>query len=116
MNEFAMIFRNTFQPEVKFSPEEMQNIMQKWQAWMGGMAAKGQLASSGNRLGGDGKTVKPAAVVTNGPYAEVKEIIGGFIIVKAATIDEAADLAKGCPILTVGGNVEVRNIIPVGTN
>jgi len=116
MNEFAMIFRNTFQPEAKFSPEEMQNIMQQWQAWMGGMAAKGQLASSGNRLGSDGKTVRPSAIVTNGPYAEVKEIIGGFIVVKASSIDEAAELAKGCPTLTVGGNVEVRSIIPMGAN
>lgn len=116
MNEFAMIFRSNFQPEVKFSPEEMQNIMQQWQAWMGGMAAKGQLANSGNRLGGDGKTIKPSAVVTNGPYAEIKEMITGFIVVKAGSIDEAAEIAKGCPILHVGGNVEVRNIIPMGAN
>jgi len=116
MNEFVLIFRNDFHPEVKFSPEEMQNIMQQWQAWMGGMAAKGLLASSGNRLGGDGKTVRPSNVVTNGPYAEIKEMISGYIIVKAGDIDGAAELAKGCPILNVGGNVEVRNIIAMSAN
>jgi len=114
MNEFVLIFRNDFQPEVKFSPDEMQAIMQQWQTWMGGMAAQGQLASSGNRLGGDGKTLRPGSVITNGPYAEIKEMISGYIIVNAATIDEAAEIAKDCPILHVGGNVEVRDIVPMG--
>ncbi|MGZ3776430.1 MAG: YciI family protein [Mucilaginibacter sp.] len=116
MNEFVLLFRSEALPERRFSPDEMQNIMQQWQAWMGGMAANGQLANGGNRLGGDGKTVRPSAVVTNGPYAEIKEMVTGFIVVKADTIDGAAELAKGCPILNVGGNVEVRNIIPMGSN
>jgi hypothetical protein len=55
-------------------------------------------------------------VVTNGPYAEIKEMISGYIIVKAGDIDGAAELAKGCPILNVGGNVEVRNIIAMSAN
>jgi len=113
MNEFVLIFRSDFQPEVKFSPDEMQAIMQQWQTWMGGMAAQGKLASSGNRLGGDGKTVRPGNLITNGPYAEIKEMLTGYIIVNAGTIDEAAEIAKGCPILLVGGNVEVRDIIPM---
>lgn len=116
MNEFALIFRNDFHPEAKYSPDEMQEIMKQWQAWMGGMAAKGQLANSGTRLGGDGKTVKPSAVITNGPYAEIKEIITGVIAIKATNIDEAAEIAKGCPILNAGGNVEVRNIVPISAN
>jgi hypothetical protein len=113
MNEFVLIFRNDFQPEAKFSPDEMQAIMQQWQTWMGGIAAQGKLASTGNRLGGEGKTVKAGNLVTNGPYAEIKEIVGGYIIVKADTIDEAAEIAKGCPILNFGGNVEVRDIVPM---
>jgi len=116
MNEFALIFRSEALPERRFSPDEMQAIMQQWQSWMGDMAAKGQLANGGNRLGSDGKTVRPSAVVTNGPYAEIKEMITGFIVVKAENIDAAAELAKGCPILPAGGNVEVRNIIPMGSN
>src|SRR3569833_1821751 len=123
MNEFALIFRSEALPERRLSPDEMQAIMQQWQSWMGDMAAKGQLANGGNRLGSDGKTVRPSAVVTNGPYAEIKEMITGFIVVKAENnkekaenIDAAAELAKGCPILPAGGNVEVRNIIPMGSN
>ena len=113
MNEFVLIFRSDFQPEVKFSPEEMQGIMTQWQNWMGGIAAQGKLASGGYRLGGGGKTVKPGKVITDGPYAEIREMLSGLIVVKADTIEEAAEIAKGCPILLVGGNVEVRDIIPM---
>jgi len=57
--------------------------------------------------------VKPGALVTNGPYVETKEAIGGYILIRAETLDEAAEMAKGCPILMIGGNVEVRNIVPM---
>lgn len=107
-----MIFRNDANPDVKFSPEQMQGIITKWQNWMGGLAAQNKLASPGNRLGWAGKVVKPK-VVTDGPYAEIKEIISGFIVVRAASIEEASEMAKGCPILEVGGSVEVRDIIPM---
>ena len=50
-------------------------------------------------------------VITDGPYSEIKELIGGYTIVKAESFDEAAELAKGCPILEVGGNVEIRDIV-----
>jgi hypothetical protein len=116
MNEFALIFRNDFHPEAGYSPDKLQEIMQQWQTWMGSMAAKGQLANSGHRLGGDGKTVKPSNVITNGPYAEIKEIITGIIVVKAGDINAATEIAKGCPILNAGGNVEVRDIIQMGSN
>jgi hypothetical protein len=49
--------------------------------------------------------------VINGPYAEIKEAIGGMIFVKAADYDEAAEIAKGCPILEAGGNVEIRRAV-----
>ena len=55
-------------------------------------------------------------MVTDGPYMEIKEFINGYTIVKTANIDEAVDLAKGCPILTVGGNVEVRAIVASDDN
>jgi len=113
MNQFVLLFRSEALPENRFSPDEMQAIMQQWQAWMGGMAAEGKLASSGNRLGGAGQTVRPGKVITNGPYAEIKEMLSGYIIVNAGSIDEATELAKGCPILNAGGNVEVRDVVPM---
>jgi len=52
--------------------------------------------------------------VIDGPYAEIKEIILGYIVVKTETLDEAIQLSKSCPILPVGGNVEIRAIVPMG--
>lgn len=59
------------------------------------------------------KVLKPNNVITDGPYAEVKEIVGGALIVKADSFDEAMKMAAGCPIFNIGGNVEVRNVIPM---
>jgi hypothetical protein len=112
MIEFMMIFRNDYNPSFKPSPEQMQASIKHWQDWIGGIAAQGKFLST-NRLGFEGKTLKPNNVIADGPYAEVKEIIGGYILVKAANIDEAMKLAEGCPILNIGGHVEIRNILKI---
>ena len=117
MKEFLLVFRRNFDAnEAQPSPEQMQGMMKHWQDWMGSLAAQNKLASSGNRLSSDGRVVKPNKVITNGPYVEVAEAIGGYIIVNAGTIDEAAELATGCPILNIGGNVEVRTVVPMDNN
>jgi hypothetical protein len=64
-------------------------------------------------MGTDGRSIKPGNVIGAGPYAEVRDTLRGFHVVKAASIEEAAEIAKGCPILNIGGSVEVRDIIPV---
>lgn len=114
MQEFVMVFRRD--PEIAdgpLSPEQLQAMMKPWQDWMGNIAAQNKLVSAGNRLAPDGRVVKSDNVITNGPYVEIKEAIGGYIIVKANSLDEAAALAEGCPILNRGGNVEVRAIVPM---
>lgn len=112
MSEFMMIFRSPYNPDSNPSPEQMQAGVKKWQDWIGGIAAQGKFSGT-NRLGGEGKSLKPSNVVTDGPYIELKEIVGGYLIVKAGDLDEAIKLAEGCPILDVGGQVEVRSIIPM---
>lgn len=107
-----MIFRNDYNPSFKLSPEQMQASIKQWQDWIGGIAAQGKFVST-NRLGFEGKTLKPNNVIADGPYAEVKEIVGGYILVKATDLDEAMKLAEGCPILNIGGHVEVRNVMPM---
>ena len=107
-----MIFRNEYNPSFKPSPEQMQASIKQWQDWIGGIAAQGKFVST-NRLSSEGKTLKPNNVIADGPYAEVKEIVGGYLLVKANGIDEAMKLAEGCPILNIGGHVEVRNVIPM---
>ncbi len=112
MKEFVFIFRNSNNPNFKPSPEQMQEVMTSWMNWMGGIAAQNKLANNGNRLSmAIAKTVKPNNVITDGPYTEIKEFINGYTIVKTANIDEAVELAKSCPILKVGGNVEVRAVV-----
>ncbi len=107
-----MIFRSEYAPNFTPSPEQMQASIKQWQDWIGGIAAQGKFVGT-NRLSSVGsKVLKPNNLITDGPYAEIKEIVGGYIIVKTNTMDEAMDLAKGCPILFVGGHVEVRSIIP----
>jgi hypothetical protein len=114
MNEFLLIFRRDFKiSDLQPSPEQLQQTMKEWQNWMGSIAAQNKLVSSGNRLADEGKVVKPGAVVTNGPYVEIKELIGGYIMISAGSLEEATEISKGCPILNVGGSVEVRATIPM---
>jgi len=117
MKEFVLVFRDSNNPDFKPSPEQMQEVLSSWMNWMGGIAAQNKLVDRGSRLSvTNAKTVKPNNVVTDGPYMEIKEFINGYTIVKTANIDEAVDLAKGCPILKIGGNVEVRAIVASDDN
>lgn len=109
MKEFLMIFRQPQTPPRDISPEEMQAAIKLWKDWIAGIAAQGKFVST-NALGSQGKILKPNGVITDGPYAESKEMVGGYLIVKAETIDEAVQLAEGCPIIGIGGHVEVRDI------
>ena len=110
MKEFLFIFRNDFNNIPKTSPEVMQATTKKWMDWIGGIAAQNKLSDRGNRLSLSGKVVRTDNVVTDGPYTEIKESVGGYIAVKVESIEEAVELAKGCPVLKLGGNVEVREI------
>jgi prepilin-type processing-associated H-X9-DG protein len=110
MKEFMMIFRMTQSPDFQPTAEQLQESIKHWQDWIGGIAAQGKIVNT-NQLGFTGKTLKADGVITDGPYAEVKEIVGGYLIVRTENIDEAMTLAEGCPILFVGGHVEVREIM-----
>ena len=117
MKEFLMIFRSEASPNEVPSPEQLQAIMKQWQDWIGSIAAQNKLVSQGNRLDTENSMVlKPNHVITNGPYVELKETIGGYIIVKANSVAETAELAKNCPIFSVGGSVELRMIVAMEGN
>ena len=117
MEDFLFVFRmeianNQAQP----SAEQRQAVMKNWQDWLGAIAAKNKLVSAGSKLKSEGKVVRPKSMVTDGPYIEMKEAIGGFSIIKAESLAEAAALAKDCPIFLIGGNVEVRQIVAMDEN
>jgi hypothetical protein len=110
MKEFLMVFRNAVSSDFEPTPEQQEAVDKQWLDWFGGIIEQGKYAG-GQRPGMEGKTISAGNIVTDGPYAEVKEIILGTAIIKADTIDEIVDIAKGCTVLLVGGTVEVRDLI-----
>lgn len=113
MKEYMMLFRNEKNESGQApSAEQMQTVMQQWQTWIKGIAANGKYSGT-NRLLSEGKTLKPGNAITDGPYAEGKEIVGGYLIVKASSFDEAVEMAKSSPNLIYGGNVEIRSVMSI---
>jgi hypothetical protein len=108
MANFLFVYRHTTDTFGKMAPEEMQQHMQKWHAWLNEGLRKGWMVNAGDGLKKEGRVVNGKKVVTDGPFVEAKEIVGGFTIVQADSIDTAAEIAKGCPCLLTGGRVEVR--------
>lgn len=114
MKDFLLIFRTDVNmPQPQLSPDEIQAMMKPWQDWLGSVAAQNKLVNAGNRLEADGCVLKPGNIVTDGPFVEIKEAVGGYTIIRAASLEEAVEISKGCPILHIGGHVEVRAIIPL---
>jgi hypothetical protein len=110
MDEFMLIFRHEDGNKVA-SPEQIQVWMKQTMDWIGGIAAQNKFSGGNGLPFEDSRVVHSDKVVTNGPFGEIKETIGGYIIVKAASVEEAVEFAKGCPALQGEGNtVEVRKI------
>lgn len=105
------LFRGGHEKWNELSQEEKQAHMEVWGKWMGELKEKGQLLD-GLPLAEDGKVVhNRGEVITNGPFAEGAEVVGGYLIVSAKNLDEAVTLSKQCPIFDYEGNVEVREIM-----
>lgn len=110
MKEYVLLFRQPNYDYRNTDPEKMKALGKKWQDWVGGIAAQGKLESHGVRLDMQGKVLKAGGVITDGPFVEIKEKLGSFIIIKADSIEEATTLAHGCPAIDEGGSVEIRPI------
>ena len=110
MNEYMLIFRHEDGRKVA-SPEQIQAWMKQTMDWIGGIAAQNKFVGGNGLPFDDARVVWPNNVVTNGPFGDIKETLGGYVIVKTDTVEEAVELAKGCPVLQGEGNsVEVRRI------
>ena len=110
MEEYMLIFRHEDGQKVA-SPEQIQVWMKQTMDWIGGIAAQNKFVVGNGLPFEDSKVVRYNNVVTNGPFGDIKETIGGYIIVKAGSVDEAVEFAKGSPVLLGDGNsVEVRKI------
>jgi hypothetical protein len=93
------------------SPEAQQAHMQKWFAWVEKLT-KEKKYNGGEALLPGGKTIRGLSrTITDGPFAESKEVVGGYFVIVAKNIDEAVEIAKDCPDYELGGIVEVREVM-----
>lgn len=106
---YMLIFRDA-SPEVyaSLSPEERQQLLGAWNAWYDGLAAQGKV-QHGQPLEPGGRVVRERRV-TDGPFAESKEAVGGYFMLTVADIEEATAIARQCPSLHLGMSVEVRAV------
>jgi hypothetical protein len=111
MSEFVFLFRSSEEDRRQHmgTPEKAQKTIQAWLAWLRDLEAKGLVKSYGKPLETAGKVVRRKSV-TDGPFAETKDIVLGFITVEAKDLPEAARIAQGCPFIAGEGSVEVRPV------
>ena len=112
MPRFMYIFRGGgYADSSRFSPTEIQAHLAKWKEWSDGLLRRAPVAQPLAHPP-TGKTVQGKdRVVTDGPYAESKDLVSGTLVIQADSLEEAAELARGCPILELDGSVEVRPVL-----
>lgn len=110
MKDFMLLFRGGDGRKLD-SPDEVQAHMQKWMVWVKDLNEKGHHAG-GHPLLDNGKTISGTKnIVSDGPFTEGKEIVGGYLLIKAESLEQATELSKGCPTLDFeDGIVEIRPI------
>lgn len=112
---FLLLFRNAG-PDTHqhLSPEQREQLTRQWNDWYDGLAAQGKV-EHGRPLALEGRVVSGprGQKVTDGPYAEAKEVVGGYFFLTVADLDEATEIAKQCPGLPLGITVEVRPVADV---
>jgi hypothetical protein len=109
-SKFMLIFRGGAVGEHALSPSELQAHVEKWYRWSDELARKGR-HNTGTALAGPGGVVRGhERVVTDGPYAESKDLVTGSMTFEADSLEDAIEVARTCPIYEFGGSVEVRPI------
>lgn len=109
MDEYVFLYRGG---RLGRSPEQAQRVIERWMEWFKGLSENGHLRDRGHPLGLSGKLVSGGGqTISDGPFAEAKDVVGGFTVILAKDIDEAAELSRTCPILETGGQVEVRPVM-----
>jgi len=110
MSEFLLVFRRDYKTkEIQPTPEKLQEHLAHWQVFF--TSIKDKVAKPIQRFDPMGKIVMGSGSLTDGPYAEVSQSIGGLIIINAADYNEAVVIAQACPVLELGGTVEIRQAV-----
>ncbi len=110
MAKFMFVYRGGDEGAAEASPEQMQQAMMAWGNWIQSGMEAGWLLDGGDGLKAEGQVVQPDLTVIDGPFAESKELVGGYSMVEAADLAAAVELAKACPMPAAGGTVEVREL------
>ena len=116
MASYLFLYHNEPWDPSSVSPEDMQKTMQAWMSWINDGMAAGWMLEPGDALNPGGKVVNADKSVTDGPFTESKEVVGGYSIVQADSIEQAIEYANSCPELAHGGRVEVRELAKVMEN
>ena len=113
MASFMLIARDVPQGFADVSPEDMQRIIEKYVAW-GNKLEKAGKKRAGNKLrDGEGRVLRGNGgklAITDGPFSETKEVIGGYWLIDAADYDEAIELSRDCPHIEYGASLEIREV------
>ncbi len=112
MKQFKFIFRYDFNPNYQPTAAEIELEGQKWGQWIGSLAQNGQFVNT-DQLGYSGKVLKSDGSYVDSMHMSGSEVLAGDMVINAKDFDEALFLAKGSPILEIGGNVEIRDLIPM---
>ena len=115
MPKFMFVYRGGHEDMQDTSPEQMQQVMQMWMDWIQAGTEAGWMLDGGDALTPAGAIVNSDLSITDGPFAESKELVGGYSMVEATDLAAAVELAKGSPMPKSGGTVEVRELMMPST-
>lgn len=111
LNEYMLLFRMTPNNEQP-TAEQIATMQNQWKNYIGSIASQAKLVNT-SRLGFEGSCINPKGQISNNIYISDNQTLSGNMVVKATNLQEAENLAKHCPVLAMGGSVEVRSLIPM---
>jgi len=117
MAKFMLLLYDDPASFATMSPEQIQKVIEKYMAWGARLKKAGVWSASHKLTDEPGKVMRgkgPGVRVTDGPYSETKEILGGYYLIEVESYDQAMDQARDCPHLEYGGTIEVRQVDNMG--
>lgn len=110
-SEYLLLVRNT-QLEKRLAPDELEEAMEHFTAWYQRWTDSGHI-KGGQPLGDTGKVISGAKTrtIADGPFAESKEAVGGYILVQTSSFEEAVKIAEDWPLIRYDGIIEVRPVL-----
>ena len=117
MSSFMLLLSENPKEYDNVSPAEMQAILGRYMSWWQGLRAQDKIVHSNKLQDEGGRTItrsKGKVVVVDGPYAEAREVVSGYFVIKADSYDEAVKIAMTCPHVERDGRIDVREVHAMG--